>query len=270
MTSTAARDRRRARVVLVLRIAIAACALLPAACGRRPPDAPAATIRVATYNVYFDTQDRDAIAALLASIDADVVALQEITPAMAAALRGALADRYPYMAFHVGRLGNGPGVLARWPAADARYLPSAHGLNGAWIGTFDVGGRRVQIVNVHLHPSSIGGANPIAVKRAYDRAEGVRVAQLDELLPHPAGPAILLGDLNSLPGSPTLARLADLGWRDGLAGTAAAAAPTYHFRGLGFHLDHVLVAGGVTCRDGAVVARGPSDHQPVTALCTLR
>jgi endonuclease/exonuclease/phosphatase (EEP) superfamily protein YafD len=68
-----------------------------------------------------------------------------------------------------------------------------------------------------------------------------------------------------MPGSPTLAHLAALGWTDGLAGSPAAAAPTYELGGLGLKLDHVLVPPGVTCTDAAVLDGGGSDHDAILA-----
>jgi vancomycin resistance protein VanJ len=260
----------------VERIALIAASLAvvaAGACDRRAPPEPelarAPGLRVLTYNVYFGNQDMAATAAVIREAGADVVALQETTPAIADALRRALADLYPHMEFHVGPLGNGPGVLARTVPRDARYVPSAAGMNGFWIGTFTVGGRDLQVANVHLHPSEFVGWNPLRATAAYDRAEQVRGAQVDELRARltPDVPTVLLGDLNSLPRSPTLTRLADLGW------TASAAdddAPTYEIRGIGFRIDHVLVPPAIECANPLVRRAGPSDHFPLAATLSWR
>jgi endonuclease/exonuclease/phosphatase family metal-dependent hydrolase len=141
-------------------------------------------------------------------------------------------------------------------------------MNGLWVGTFTMGGRAVQIVDVHLHPTLPASTNPVDVASEYTRAESVRVAQLDELRMalDPAVPAVLVGDFNAVPGSLAMARLRELGWSDGLAGSDVAIAPTSQLRGLGFHIDHVLVPKGVTCSAPAIVREGPSDHYPVEAV----
>jgi endonuclease/exonuclease/phosphatase (EEP) superfamily protein YafD len=239
-----------------------------AACGRPTPSPrDGASLRVLTYNVYVGNPDLAGTAALIGRLDADVVVLQETTPAFADTVRQQLGDRYPYMDFHTGPLGNGPGVLARAAPTAARYAASKVGMNGWWVGTFSLGGRAVQIVDVHLHPTLPVSADPIAVATAYQRAETVRVAQLDELRAalDPSVPAVLIGDFNALTGSASMLRLRELGWRDGLADSAAATAATYQHRGLGVHIDHVLVPIGVTCAEPAVTREGSSDHFPVLA-----
>lgn len=243
-----------------------------AGCGRKPAPRSSASLRVLTYNVYVGNPDVAGTARLIERIDADVVVMQETTPAFADEVRRRLGDRYPYMEFHVGPLGNGPGVLARSAPSTAHYAPSTIGMNGVWVGTFGMGGRAVQIVDVHLHPTLPKSTNPIDVASEYRRAEAVRVAQLDELraVLDPAVPAVLIGDFNALPGSPTLVRLRELGWSDGLAGSAAATEPTYQLRGLGFHIDHILVPTGVACNAPAIVREGTSDHVPVTATLAWR
>jgi endonuclease/exonuclease/phosphatase (EEP) superfamily protein YafD len=225
------------------------------------------SVRVMTYNVYVNNRDPAGTAGRIRDVDADIVVMQETTPAVEAALRATLGDRYPHMEFHVGPLGNGPGIVSKLPWTSATYVPSSLGMNGYWIGRIDLGGRSLQLVNVHLHPSLINGWNPLRAQRAYDDAEGVRVAQVDELRAHldAAIPAVLIGDFNSLPDSRTLARLDELGWANGLAGTPAATAPTYRIHGLGFHIDHVLVPRDLVCTASRVLEGGTSDHDAIVA-----
>jgi endonuclease/exonuclease/phosphatase (EEP) superfamily protein YafD len=263
MTAHARRVERALRIVCT---AVAAIALV--ACGRAATPRGGASLRVLTYNVWVGNPDLAGTAALLARLDADVVVMQETTPAFADEMRRRLSDQYAYMEFHVGPLGNGPGVLARTPPTNAHYVPSKVGMNGVWVGTFVMAGRAVQIMDVHLHPTLPASTNPVEVANAYQRAEAVRVAQLDELRGalDPSVPAVLVGDFNAVMGSLAMARLRELGWRDGLAGTDAATAPTYQFHGLGFHIDHVLVPAGVACDAPRVVREGTSDHVPVEAV----
>jgi endonuclease/exonuclease/phosphatase (EEP) superfamily protein YafD len=253
-------------VRVAARIGVAAVIAI-AACGRTAAPRGRESLRVLTYNVYVGNPDLAGTAALIAKIDADVVVMQETTPAFADEVRRRLGTQYPYMDFHVGPLGNGPGVLARTAPTAARYVPSKVGMNGLWVGTFTMGGRAVQVVDVHLHPTLPASTNPVDVASEYTRAESVRVAQLDELRValDPAVPAVLIGDFNAVPGSLAMARLRELGWSDGLAGSDVAIAPTYQLRGLGFHIDHVLVPKGVTCSAPAITREGTSDHYPVTA-----
>lgn len=225
----------------------------------------AAGLRVLTYNVYVANRDVPGTVARIAAADADVVLLQEVTPGFEAVVREQLGDRYPHMAFHLSRIGNGPGVLSRVPWSSPAYVASTRGLNGWWRGRFEVGGRSLVLVDVHLHPTLVAGLGPIAAGREYQAAERARQAQVDELT---AGldadvPTALVGDFNAFGTSPTLARLGALGWSDGLAGSPVADTPTFQYQGLGFQIDHVLIPRQLVCRDAAVLDGGTSDHDAV-------
>jgi endonuclease/exonuclease/phosphatase (EEP) superfamily protein YafD len=151
----------------VARVVCAAVVAIAATCsGARGH----ASLRVLTYNVYVGNADIPGTATLIATLDADVIVMQETTPAFADEMRRRLGARYPYMDFHVGPLGNGPGVLARTAPTAVRYVPSKVGMNGFWVGTFTLGGRAVQIVDVHLHPTLPATTNPIDVANEYRRA----------------------------------------------------------------------------------------------------
>jgi vancomycin resistance protein VanJ len=251
--------------IVGLALGCARHSLAPAA--RESGVPPRTSLRVLTYNVFVGNPDLEATARLVRKVDADVVALQETIPSIETALRASLSDLYPYMEFHVGPIGNGPGILSKLPWSTGKYVPSQAGLNGFWIGVFDLAGRKVQLVNAHLHPSAIDGFNPFAAKRAYDEGEVVRQAQVDELFSFLAAgqPTLLLGDLNSLPGSPTLAHLRALGLDDALAGTEAGTTATFRISALGFHIDHVLVTPGLSCTKPVVLPEGTSDHFPLAA-----
>jgi endonuclease/exonuclease/phosphatase (EEP) superfamily protein YafD len=242
---------------------------IPAATSAKPR--PGETLTLLSYNLYVYNEDLPGTAALIRRIDADVVVLQETIPAFEAALRDALGDLYPYMEFHVGPVGNGPGTMSKRPWTAGRYVPATNGWNGYWIGQFDLAGRPLQIANVHLHPTPFGSFDPRDAWAAYRGAEAVRLQQLGELAARLSALAprstVVLGDFNSLPGSATLRRASAMGFLDGLAPFAAGTSPTFHlggaFFGIGFHIDHVLLGAELRPIAAAVIADGSSDHYPV-------
>jgi endonuclease/exonuclease/phosphatase family metal-dependent hydrolase len=229
--------------------------------------------RVVTANLLNGRADPAAFADLVAGLDADAVAVQELAPPQAAALarvlpHGRLDPRWnhlgmgialrapapvdlvslPYRPAYVARLG-GPGPR---PAGE----PAAPG---------PAGGRppALEILNVHLAAPHV---------RPLTRALGVRRGQVAGLTAYlaaaPACARVLVGDLNSTPLWPAYrrltARLADAA-RVAAAGNGHRPARTWGpWPGAPrlFRIDHALVEGlGVgACR--VLPVRG-SDHSAV-------
>ena len=229
------------------------------------------TLRVLSYNLYVYNENIEATARLIREIDADMVALQETIPPFEQHLRQELTDLYPHMEFHVGPIGNGPGILSKQPWINGRYVVSSAGYNGYWIGTFELNGKPFQLANVHLSPTPLQGFNPFKLWSAYKAAEEVRLHQMNELRASLTSdlPTILAGDFNSPPGSPTLARGEQFGYVECL-GSAEQQGPTFRTSrtsgGLGFRIDHVLLSTPLRCEAAAVDQTGSSDHFPLVAV----
>jgi len=123
-----------------------------------------------------------------------------------------------------------------------------------------LGGGPVAICNLHL-PSGVGHPE--------DGGEGVRMREIEEVIS--LAPDVIVGDLNSGPGSPVYRKLSEAGYIDAAAEAGMEDVPTcgraridyIWFRRLKLE-DYEVVyrAGGV---DGDVV-RSLSDHLPVSAL----
>lgn len=199
---------RRRHALLVL-----AGLLAVAACGRRAPSPRPAGIRVLTNTVYIGNTDLPATAALIRTIGADIVALQETTPALAAVLRAELAADYPYMDFHVGPQANGPGVLARTPPSDARYIPSQTGMNGFTAPTYQFLGLGFHIDHI-LVPAGVTctaptvlAKGPSTTSRSPRPSPGPRADSPDPAAPSswPLRWPVQLGDFSRLRGGRLLA-----------------------------------------------------------------
>jgi endonuclease/exonuclease/phosphatase family metal-dependent hydrolase len=177
-----------------------------------PPD----TVRVLAYNIHHgegmdSVVDLERIAALIQSVDPDLVALQEIDSVTErtgqvdqAAELGRLTGLEPvfgsFMPYQGGAYGMA--VLSRWPVEEAVNLRLPEGEEPRSSVRVTVvspeTGRRIRLVGVHFY-----------------RTEEERLAQarsLDEQLAADATPTILAGDFNSTPGSAVMAQLAE-GWR---------------------------------------------------------
>jgi endonuclease/exonuclease/phosphatase (EEP) superfamily protein YafD len=222
-------------------------------CGDEP-------LRVATANAWFANPDPAALVAWLSRSDADIVALQEITPQWALALEP-LARTYPYRKLVPREDPYGIALLSRWPIVDVQSRDlSGDGLP-ALVANVDVHGRELQVIALHTPWPVLPGLQ-VARDRALQQAAALAHARPEA--------TILLGDLNLTPYAPAFARLvADSGLRDAFAGEAWR--PTWQagFWPLALPIDHVLVP-----RRGCVTGReiGPdvgSDHRPLQVTLRL-
>ncbi|MCB9707015.1 MAG: DUF504 domain-containing protein [Myxococcales bacterium] len=166
---------------------------------RVAPPVVAESLLVVTYNVLVDLHEAAAIyserrvaaaLALLCERDADVVALQEVTPRFWAALLAEpwVRERY-YVSSGTGFEGLDPygqALLCRWPLAlDERRLSPRKAL---LCGRLDLGGRPLLVVAIHLTSNFRGDA---AARRAEQLAVVAR--RLGE---GDAVDALILGDVN--------------------------------------------------------------------------
>ncbi len=218
------------------------------------PDAatgPTSELRVLTWNLDAGGRAATATVAGIAALDADLVALQELTPEAATAIEAdpILRARYPYRILEPDQGVDGMGLLAKRPLV-TRGSERAPLILRA--GLLLDGGRMIEVLDVHPYPPDMGTVARLPVSldtRRRDEDLGViggRVVAMDD----PAW-ALVVGDLNTAPGEPSLAALAD-GLTD--AHAAAGTGPGFTWRpsaleGLGvgvLRIDHVLTGTWLT------------------------
>lgn len=234
-------------------------------------------LRIVTYNVRrcYGLDGRYAperIAEVLAQTGAQVVALQEldVNRARSGAVDQALAiasalrmNLHFHPAMRVVEELYGDAILSLLPLrlVKATALPGPRGGWGMeprgalWVEA-SLPGARVQILNTH-----------------FGLLSGERLLQAEAMLgpdwlghPDCAGPAVLLGDLNSRPSSRAY-RLLAAHLQDAQKLAPGPARPTFPTRWPFLRIDHVFVRGGITVeaagtlRTGA--ARIASDHLPL-------
>ncbi|MFE3202676.1 endonuclease/exonuclease/phosphatase family protein [Embleya sp. NPDC059237] len=233
-----------------------------------PAGAPApggTRVRVMTANAYFGTADAARITALVVRERVDVLAVQELTPELAAGLdRAGLTRELPYSAGRGEPGASGLAIYARRPLTDARLLPerTTMPMPGA---TVEIDGHRIRLQGVHTIPPMRGQAG----KWAHDMDALRREAE------HRTLPTIFLGDFNATLDNASFRALTDTGLRDaheergrGLTRTW----PMAHFHGLPplFGIDHVLVAGGIDVVSVSEHRVPRTDHAAVIAVLALR
>ncbi|WBQ06158.1 endonuclease/exonuclease/phosphatase family protein [Kribbella sp. CA-293567] len=251
---------------------------------------PPVQLRVATFNIRNssapDGDDswvlrREAAAAAIEALEADVVGLQEVLPDQLDYLRESFA-RYEIVG--AGRddgeqAGEHSVVMVRsgaWQVEshETRWLstdPTTPGSVG-WDADLT---RIATLVRLRHSDGTLAGIS----NTHYDHIGEVARVESSKLLDRwaaaePERHWVLLGDLNAEPESPPLKAFLDAGWRDAVPVDAGG---TFHDFGRATGLDridHILIGAGWQATDAAIVrdrpdGRFPSDHWPVVATLQL-
>ena len=228
----------------------------------------AAELRVVTFNQLNTNARVDTVLGALLAQDADLIALQELSPAVAAALETRLKTAYPYAEFRAAEGTTGIGLFSRYPITSVAY---------EWIpqvqrATVRARGVDLTVLNVHA-PAPYDPERSDGFLAAYDpRQREPRFGTLLERIDEASGPLVVLGDFNLSDREP---RYGDLSARLTDAYRAAAwgfgfTFPNYtRVRGVPvpplIRIDYVWMGGGVTPIDAEVVCEGGSDHCMVVA-----
>ncbi|MEU1306506.1 endonuclease/exonuclease/phosphatase family protein [Streptomyces shenzhenensis] len=282
------RSTRRALLAALLGAAATLGAASPgtASADRPAGAAPAAPLRVATYNIHAGAGqdgvfDLDRTAAALRDLHADVIGLQEVDVHWGA--RSGFADEarelaerldmrvffapiydLPPAAENAERRQFGVAVLSRLPPAAAEnheitrlstQVPDPVPAPAPGFAEVTV---RVRGTLVHLYSTHLD----------YRADPSVRRAQVDDMLgilAEDRGPKILVGDFNAEAGAPELAKL----WGP-LADAAPDGGRTYPAIDPVSRIDLVAVSPEVTVTGAHEVATGASDHRPVVTDLLIR
>jgi len=230
-----------------------------------------------TFNVGNGLAAPARMVAVLRQVGADIVGLQEVAVAQAAALERDLRDLYPYQLLTSSGFA-GKGLLSRYPLIGGERLslyPGRPDLKAV----VDVDGVKLRVIIAHPPPP-----RPRAAGMRFDAQTLAQIEALGLLaIEHP--PAVLLGDFNMTPRNQAYARLAAAGLVDAFAVAGSGRGWTLPMRvGHSSSFDHGLQ--GVRLRPVAradyvwytpplraeaawVGPDGGSDHLPVLARLVM-
>ncbi|HTP09656.1 MAG TPA: endonuclease/exonuclease/phosphatase family protein [Anaerolineae bacterium] len=197
--------RRRWSVMLLSVPAVAAFLLgygesfLPRSITINPVAQP---LRFLTYNLHAESVSIQPMLDVIRAAGADVVALQEVSPAMAEVLTAQLADEYPYQALHPN-FDNpifGQGVLSRYPIVEDEYWRISLGHQRVKI---DRNGSPLVLYNTHpVHPFLLGQGRLFDMRpHQLEVQEVLRRSTLD------GGEILIAGDFNMSDQASDYARL---------------------------------------------------------------
>lgn len=246
----------------------------------RPPELdPARTpvLKVVTHNVLYRGGDPERTAALLRTVDADVIALQEVTPAWVARLSKTLQARYPHrlLAPQAGTLGYA--LFSRHPLRDETYLPKPSPRAFAQCATVVAPQGEIPLCNVHFYSPSrvVEGGRSVRTQAAFLMANArLRAEQWEQVREHVerrgGGRAIVAGDFNTADFEP-LYRQITRRYVDALADRTAFPGRTFpnpKLAPLGplVRIDYVMTLGALQPVAAEIHRATGSDHLPVRAV----
>jgi endonuclease/exonuclease/phosphatase (EEP) superfamily protein YafD len=228
-------------------------------------------LRVATYNVNYGMAGHAGTIELISKLDADMIFLQETQKKWARALRRALAEQYPHMAFHSHSWPAGSlGVLSRYPIAKKVLIRGKEGPFPAYLTVVDSPLGKLQVLNVHLDPPALGSQTGgwIGAYRDSQAVHEREIAAHHERL-DPELPTLVVGDFNEDWQGRAIEWLVGRGF----ARAIEEFTPTWKWKTrygeVRWQLDHVLHDSRLRVLEARVVKGGRSDHQPVVAEIAL-
>ncbi len=234
-----------------------------------PPGSSADPLVVMTYNVNFGLAgDEDTLAALRAG-QADLVVLEEVTPAWQRSLEDRVADRYPHRLYRAARAAGGLAVLSRWPLEDADFVASPAGWFPGWRVLASTPLGKLQLLALHLRP-------PLSDRRAafggFFSTARDRRAEIETYWKtiDPTLPVLALGDLNEDQSGSAVDFLRGHKLRDALPRDTMTWRWDTGAGRIQWQLDHILYDETFQLVSAEVVNAGRSDHLPVIARLRLK
>lgn len=232
----------------------------------------ASQFRVMTFNLNGGHDRPDRVIAAIREAQPDIVALQELNPAIAAALERDLKGEYPYQTLDPQWGVTGMGVISRFPLRrSAAQLPGDHWVGAPQVVEIDTPVRTITLLNVHAIP-------PVGPRDWMTWAIGERERQAEAIAAFARNhrkPLVIAGDMNVTPFHRAYRILkselidvwrkhgsgAGFTWPGGERTLLGIPLPSWLVR-----IDYIFISGDLTCV-GATVGPwdGVSDHRAVAA-----
>ncbi|MCD6288138.1 MAG: endonuclease/exonuclease/phosphatase family protein [Candidatus Hydrogenedentes bacterium] len=162
------------------------------------PDDPN-ILSVMTFNVRADNKKVGELVDLIRDSDADLVAIQELTPVTAAAIENGLADEYPYRLLEPWPHGNSSGTISRYPLRRSKLKAGGRWVTNPAVSVMDFNGHDVTVINVHFWSNAVGSwHNIMRMSRSVKQRE-LQTWTIREVAANHDQPLLVLGDLNATP-----------------------------------------------------------------------
>lgn len=228
-----------------------------------------------TYNLNYGNPEPESALTAIERADVDIVLLQEVTSEWKRVLSDRFATLYPHSIYRIHtRAAGGLAVLSKLPITTEELFASPErGWFPAERLVLETGFGALQILNVHLRPAIDGGSwikgfmtTPPLRRREIESYWRKMVKDM---------PTIVAGDFNEDLTGTAIAFLT----KQGLSRVDTKGPTTWHYQVsthgktsdlLKLDIDHVMVDGRLSARDGTVLDEGHSDHRPVVVTIEPR
>ena len=242
-------------------------------CGERPleprdptPGVPHYVFK--SYNVESHQENDTPTVEAVGAGNADIVALQEVTPEWETVLRARYAEQYPHQLYQSKPGAAGLAVLAKFPVRDGGWHPGARSeWPPGWHVLVDTPSGTLQLLDVHLRSAHTGNGNVVSsyLKTNQDHAHQMALFYEDCGEDYPT---LVMGDFNEETSGGGVKFLESHGFRNAL--------PLYHPGQYTWRhksvanqftqtLDHILFDYRFEPLNAWVQRIGNSDHIPVLA-----
>jgi vancomycin resistance protein VanJ len=258
-------------IILLVALALFGRDALPRIARAEPVEA--SSLRVFSFNALARNASYAEVTERIRAADADLVAVQELSPGMADAISAALGDLYPYSALHPWRDPRGIGLWSRYPMREEETFTLELWENWGQHVVIEVDGQTLHVINVHLWP--IGTLDRRQFARSLAR-QHVQAAELHSQAQQFDEPLLVVGDFNASPTNETYSTVSESlndVWRE------AGSGPGFTWPAPGtisdwvrpfLRIDYMWVRGPVTPLEIQIMPAIPgSDHLPLVADFTL-
>ncbi len=221
-------------------------------------------IKLTTANVLTTNKQYSDVECELISLDADVVAVIEISSGLRDHLAGDFSKIYPHSIVDFQDNGNfGIGLYSKLPWESAELITFNDSTLLSAIATLRHSKTTWRIIATHTLPP---------MGRRHFEHRNLHLQQLAQMVASlrasdSASPVVVMGDLNITPWSPIFQRFVnDAGLLR--TGTGSGATPTWYrfpIFPFGLVLDHILATKDVLCQSHRISSDVGSDHRFVTA-----
>lgn len=229
------------------------------------------TISVASYNINFGNGHSTQTVDVIATLDTDIILLQETTEASEMAIRQRLDEEYYEIRFHHCCRAGGLGILSRFEVLDAEVVETDIGFFPAWWLRLKTPYGPLVIVDVHLRPPISDGGSWVV---GFFTTRAARAREMAALwLDLPKGePMLIAGDFNEPADGDVVKFLRSEGMEASLP-QFVGNEPTWHWpvgaTDLRMQLDHIVYGPPMTATAARIVRGGLSDHEPVVVELSL-
>jgi vancomycin resistance protein VanJ len=236
------------------------------------------TLTVMTFNVAAGLAKPDRLVEIIAEADVDLVGVQELAEKQAHAIEQHLAVQYPYRVLHPLGI-PGKALLSKYPIASNELLhlyPNRPDLRAS----IEVAGEQLSVIVAHPPPPRIKRRGLITDPETHDQIARLIAAA------HGGGPALLMGDFNSLAINRIYRQIASSGLIDvfRVAGRGSGytlptrmAKMAYKSHPIGdvrirpvLRVDYLWITRDIEPLDSWVGPYSGSDHLPVLARLAIR